>query len=776
MARIEKDFAFIEPELTILNGEYFEVASYVRKEFQVPPKIKRAVLYITALGVFKAYLNGKELDQAFLLPGFTNYHKRLQYKSYDVTEMLAQKDNALGVVVGNGWYRGNLGAFNVHNVYGNKIKLAVRLEIVTETQTIAISTDPTWKATQEGPIRDNDLKSLEVVDMRTDLGNWSCPGYDDRNWHCCKESSYDGELVEFEGAEVTEHEKLTPKAIQTPNGEIVLDFGQNHTGHIQFQVNGISGQEICLEMGEVLDENGNFTVNNVAGLSKSGKLPFQTFRCVLRDGFQICKPLFLTCGYRYVKVTNWPGAIDLKDFCSYALYSDIREIGKFSCSDERINRFVSNVNWSRKSNFVDIPTDCPTRERAGWTGDINVFAQAACYTTDPRAFLKKWYHDVLSMQLDNGAIPYIAPMIPMPILKGIDETKLYSPAGWADVVCNLPMVIRDFFDDDSLIRENYQQIKAFVDHNLERAQKNHKLHFLKRKKHYKYILDTGYQFGEWLEPGSNMLSDTLKAFVYPDSEVATAWLYHSVKQLAEMATILGIKADQEKYTQKADCIRQAYCKEFVGRKGIVSKRQCKYVRPLYMKLISGEDAENAARKLNRMCVENGYKLATGFLTTYKLLQVLTEYGYQDTAYNVLLQKEYPGWMYEIEKGATTIWEDWMGIDKNGVPKNSLNHYAPGASLSWLYSHCAGIRSLSPGFERVQIKPVPGGDLQWVKASYQSIHGMIRSEWRVEGERFILETEVPAGIYCEIILPDGTHKEMKNGGIMVSECMYHHEKV
>lgn len=776
-------FKFVEPEQFVPEKNKLQPASYIRKKFKINTKIEKATLYTSGLGVYVPFINGKDVSTSMLMPGFTNYDKRVQFFSVDVTEFLQQGENVIAAVVGDGWYRGSLGAFSKRAFYGDKIKFAATLELTTEEGTVWIYTDEQTKASQDGPIRGNDLKTFEIVDMTRNFSKWNEVEYDDSKWHACVEAKYDGQVIAQQGENISEHESFVPTVIKTPNGETILDFGQNMSGHVVFTVSGAEGTKVVLEMGETLDENGNFTIKNLVavetkdneketiieeGMEIPNNILGQTLVYYLKEGTQTYKSQFLISGFRFVKLTNWPEEIKAENFTALAVYGDLSYSGVFRCSNEKINRLVGNVRWSQKSNFIDIPTDCPTRERAGWTGDVNVYSETACYLADTRRFLTKWLQDFVELQKEDGSLPFIVPEIPM-FTDGVDMQNLpYSSAGWSDALLNVPLVLYRFYGEKDAIELVYEAAKKYVAFNTKRAAEKHKLHFYKLGKHYKYILDTGYHWGEWLEPGTSMMQASVRALAFPDAEVATAWFYHSVKQLSEMAEILGKTEESEQYTQLAQEIKEAYKKEFLKFGTVNSKRQCRYVRPVYMGLVEEKQARKIVRKLEKKCQKNQFKIGTGFLTTYQILQVLTDYGYKETAYKMLTQTDCPGWMYEVDKGATTIWENWMGIDENGLPKDSQNHYAMGASVSWLFSRIAGITPAQPGFSKVKIQPTIVEDLNWVNATYRCAHGDITVKWEIKNHIFELDVMLPVDVSADIVMPDNTTHSISNSAHLSCE--------
>ncbi len=755
-------FHFIEPEIQKFKIKEQQPASYLRKSFQVKKDFLSVRIYMTALGVYKGYFNGKELDRQLLLPGFTNYHKRLQYQEYDVTEHATEGENVVGAILGDGWYRGSLGPFNKRNLFGEKTKFACTIIIQYATGEETIYTDKNWKATQSGAISYNDIKIAEWVDMRNELTGWNAPGYRDDGWHGCLKAIYEGNVIPQEGEKLLEQERFTPKVLRTPDGSTVLDFGQNLAGHVEFTVTGRAGTQVSLLMGEALDEKGNFTIKNMGmpGDRPGFYVLGQVLHYTLKEGTQTYKSMFLVSGYQYVKLENWPEEVRPENFVSIAVYSDLAFKGKFECSNPLVNKLLQNVIWSEKSNMVDIPTDCPQRERLGWTGDMSIFMETANYLSDTRRFLGKWMNDFISSQEEDGGLPVIIPRVPM-VGGGM------NCAGWSDAIANIPMEQYRFYGDLELVTRAYEAAKRYVEFTRRRAKKKHPFNMLKPSAYHQYVVDTGFNYGEWLEPGDSNLLGSLKAKYCPDAEVATAWFFHTTKQLAEMAKLLGREEDTLEYTALAKKIKASYRIEFIKDGKIDASRQCKYIRPIYMGLVEADEVAEAAKRLNQMCIENDYKIGTGFLTTYQILPVLTECGYSETAYKMLENEKCPGWLYEVAKGATTIWENWFGISEEGVPSASLNHFAPGAVAAWLFAYCAGIRPAKPGFSEIEIRPVPGGTFTYARAEYDSIVGTIISDWRIEksgGEKiFHLHTEVPNGIPTRVIMPDGSEYETTTGG-------------
>lgn len=830
-----------------LEGEIDEKeerpASYIRKAFVIGRGVKHAELSMTALGVYEGYVNGIRLGEQVLTPGYTDYHFRVQYQSYDVTDKLVQGENVIAALVGDGWYRGCIGIGSNRNSYGSKTKFACCLYISYEDGgEEVICTDESWRVCQNGALRENNIKTIERFDARKELSGWNLPGYtypgiphqtrfaladsaspsasqghalrdalghtlsDSQNslvqgtsaagdsdvgdgaiWYRAYPASYEGNVVPQEGELVLEHEHFMPTVLHTPDGNTVLDMGQNFAGYVRFKVAGPAGHMVALTMGEVLDENGNFTMKNLAAegagiisgevgqrleyvlsggnASKQGALELECPEGeAMRDVDRMSakrttreeyKPHFLVSGFRYVLVENWPEEVKAENFTGIAVYSDIPFVGTFTCSNPLVNQLVENVRWSQKGNFVDIPADCPTRERSGWTADMAVFCETACYLSNPRKFLKKWLQDYKAEQGEDGNLPYVVPAAGKTM-------RQRGCMGWSTAIAQISLILYRFYGEKEDLEDVYECVKKFVEFNVKRAKERNPFFFFKRGAHRKYIIETGFHYGEWVEPGRAMYQDFFKDLLYPDTEVTTAWFHELVMQLVEMAEILGKTEDVQTYTKLAGHIYDAYQKEFIKNDEVHSKRMCRYVRPLAMHLVSEPQAKRIARQLNEMCVKNEYRIGTGFLTTWQILQTLTETGYVDTAYCMLENEAQPGWLFAVTKGATTTWENWYGLTEEGVPVDSHNHFAPGAVVAWLFSHCAGIRPMEPGFGKVQIRPVPGGTFTHADCSYESVKGRIVSKWKRDGGTFWLHVEIPDGVAAEVVLPNGERHELCKG--------------
>lgn len=756
---------FIELEKEI-DPNIQQPASYVRHCFFVKKKVLKAQMIMSALGTYVGYFNGKRLGNQQLTPGYTDYSYRVQYQEYDIASEILQGENVIGAIVGDGWYRGCIDIGSNRNCYGTKIKLLCYLTIEYEDGTSEIiHTDENWHVSQDGALRENNLKTIERYDASKEMNGWTSPGFHETEgkWHTAYKSSYQGEVILQQGELLLEQERFKPEILHTPDGNLVLDMGQNFAGYVRFTVTGAAGTKITLTMGEVLDENGNFTMKNLVaeGASAISGEVGQKLEYTLKEGTQTFQPIFLNSGFRYVLLENWPEEAVRDNFEGIAVYSNIPMNGDFHCSNELINQLVRNVRWSQKSNFVDIPGDCPTRERSGWTADISVFSETACYLSNPRKFLKKWLQDYKYEQTEDGNLPYVVPCAGK-------NKRQRGCLGWSNAIANISLMLYRFYGEKEDLADVYDCVKRFMDFNIERAKERNPFFFFKFGKHRKYIVETGFHYGEWLEPGNAMYKDFIKDLFYPDTEVTTAWFFTTAMQLSAMAKILGKSKDEEKYAQLGKEIYSAYHKEFLKDGMVHSKRHCRYVRPIAHRLVNEAEKDKIAARLNELCIENEYKIGTGFLTTWQVLKVLTECGYADTAYKMLENTKQPGWLYAVTKGATTTWENWYGINENNVPVDSHNHFAPGAVVAWLFAYCAGIQPAKPGFKKIRIAPIPGGTLTHVSCTYESIQGKIKVNWKREKEKFMLEVSLPEQVMTEIVLPDGEVLEVK-GGFHKLEC-------
>ena len=730
---------WINPELEC-DPQVHKPASYLKTSFKVEKK-GVARLYVTAHGLYEVHINGRRVGDFVLAPGTYDYGKHIAYQTYDVTDLVQEGENEVQVTLGDGWYRSCSGVDGDRNLYGEDVALYFQLEV--DGKPVCIS-DENWLASQNGPIRENDMQQGEVVDASleeiTDYHAVKVENYEITNL-CCSNSVHIVEKEHFEGEIIT-----------TPNGETVIDYGQNMAGYIHFELNAHAGQKIILTHGESLDENGNFTAENFQDRKRhkeGGTNQKVTYIC--KEGKNEYKTKFSIWGFRYAKVET---DIDLTDatFTAIAVYSDMPELGTFECSNKAVNQLVKNSIWSQKSNFCDVPTDCPTRERAAWTGDMGVFAETGITLMDCYPVIRKWLGECRLAQHEDGKVSNIAPRNNVPsFFSGL----LAGSVGWGDASIIVPYTLYKRYGDVRILEENYEMMQkwyAFLEKRAKEKPMN-PLKRLKKNPYRNYTIETGIDYGEWCEPDVESTS----AMRTPQGKVATAYFAYSGKLMAEIAKVLGKDADAKHYEETSEKAKQAF--RFIATKDgkIESDRQAEYIRAIAFDLLEDEEKKQAAADLNQLVVQKDYHLNTGFLSTPLLCPILAEYGYLETAYKLLLQDTSPSWLYAVKKGATTIWEEWDGINEKGEVKASLNHYSKGAITGWLFSGVCGIR-LENG--KLTIQPQPDKVLEYAKATYQSPVGEIVSAWKYEGDELHVDVQVP--VDATIVLPDGKRLEVEAG--------------
>ena len=738
-----------------------------RKDFHTDKPIQRARLYASACGLYELRLNGQKVGDGVLLPGNTDIRKRIQYQSFDVTSLLAEA-NCLTAELADGWYRGSVGAFGPRNVYGRQTKLLVQLEIVYADGTMEyILSDESWDWSNDGPIRFADLEDGEIVDARME------PGYNGK----ANLSDTRGLPVPTASDNVLPktHERFPAKLIVTPSGQRVLDFGQNLAGFVAFTVQGKPGRTMKLRLGEVLDEKGEFTQSNmqeikpvkeytrlteilfVTGMGKfyrgeTQPSPLQEIRFTCSGGIDRYQSKFMIAGFRYALIDT---EIDFKpeDFESVAVYSDMEHAGDFRCSHEGINQLLRNNRWSMKSNYCDVPTDCPTRERLAWTGDAQIYFNTGAYFMNIAPFMRKWLRDVKDGQLKNGKLPAVVPYNGSAMC--YDSTG--SSAGWQDAAILIPYRYWKRYGDEQQLRDSYDSMKAaamFMIQNTGHKDKK----AAKANPYNRYVYEKGMHLGEWLEPKE--FQEEISAKSRPSHpEECTAYLHYSMEHMAEVADFLGKKEDKALFREYADGAKKAYQWLFLCDGAPDTDRQAKLVRPLAFCLADGKRKEAVENRLAQAIVNREYKIATGFLSTPFLLGTLTDMGRADLAYKVLENEECPGWLYQVNHGATTNWESWEGFT-GYQGTGSYNHYSPGTVCQWLFDTVAGIRV--DGENHFVIAPIPGGTLSYAGGSYRSLYGEVKSRWEKTDSSVRFEIEIPANCTAEIRLPDGRTEKVCAG--------------
>lgn len=717
-----------------------------RKQISVDAEVKSARLYITACGLYEARLDGKKIGNFCLAPGHTDYRKRVQYQTYDVTEMLSQGGHSLTVQLADGWYRGSTGAWGIRNQYGTETKLMAQLEITyADGKQATIITDGSWDWSNDGPIRFADNKDGEVVNANRE------PSYSGK----AKVTSHTVIPTASNNVPVTEHEQFTPTVSKSPNGKWLLDFGQNIAGYISFRIQANEGQKLIFRFGELLDREGNLTLKNIQCVSKEKASPLQQIIYTCREGLNEYKTTFAVFGFQYAEVET---DIELQpeDVTAIAVYSDIEQTGFFECSNELLNRFVEATIWSTKSNSLDIPTDCPTRERHGWTGDAQIFFETANYLFDYAAFSKKYLKDVYDWQKKDGRLPQIAPY------GGVDfyMWTLNGSVGWSDAGILIPYRFWKLYGDKQILIDYYDRMKRYAGFMMNRCGK---LGLMAKPlgikgEAKKYAVNAGQSYGEWAEP-KEVYPNDWKDMVAPHPEVSTAYTSYVLGCMAEIAEELGHADDATMFHEYSDGCKKAYqAMAELSDYSLDTDRQARLVRPLAFDLLNEQQKEYARKRLVQALENYGWRLGTGFLSTPLILDVLAQYDL-DAAYRLLENEEMPGWLFMPKNGATTIWESWEGTQAQGGIA-SLNHYSKGAVCEWLFKTMCGIRI--DGENHFVIAPKPGGSLTHAKAVYHSIYGTVESGWEKTEEGYLSRISIPANTTATFILPEGEQVELEPG--------------
>ncbi len=723
---------WIDPEGKI-DPKQRQNASYLKKVFSVKT-LGRGRIYATAHGIYDVYLNGVHLDDKLLLPGASQYPGRLPLHTIDCTEALKEGENELIVTLGDGWYRGNRSARLRRNVFGKDVALFLQLEVGGKPICV---TDNSWAASQAGPLGLNDMMLGESYDAGKEITDWH--GVTVKNYAL-------DNLMYPESVPVRAQERFEARLITTPAGEQVLDFGVNIAGFVEMKLEGRAGQTITLIHGEVLDENGNFTIENYRTRGYTD-VKYQQVNYICRDGLNVYRPTKCYFGFRYVKVEGLE-AVDPENFTAVSIYSDMAQVGFFTCGDERVNQLYANALRSMKGNFVDVPTDCPTREKDGWSGDAQVFVHTAMYMMDCYDIFAKWLREFAWDQQKDGKLPSVAPRRDVPSKFSLSNF-LDGSVGWCDAITIIPAQLQTRYGDGRIGEEVYENMKRWVGYLLKLGKKSRKEHSCRVPKElWPYFVDHGFLWGEWLEPGQtdSYLPELLKT---GDPEVATAYLCVSAGLIADYAHQMGKTEDEEKYRMISLRARQAY--RFVATEDgkISGARQCRYVRPVAMDLLNREEKQAAVDALVQVVKDNGNRLNTGFLTTHYLCRTLSDWGHADTAYDLLLQEEMPSWLFSVKMGATSIWETWDAVRPDGTVRDSMNHYSEGAVAGWLFDSVCGIR-LENG--KITVCPCPDSRLGHAEAVYHSPLGKIVSRWEYEGDQVKYTVEIPCNTEAIIRLP------------------------
>lgn len=701
------------------------------KDFGLNGEVEKARLYVTGLGIYEAWINGEKVGDEFLAPFYNDYKKRVQYQTYDITESL-KEDNCIEIYLGNGWYKGRYGLAGNSNVYGSYMTALAELHVdYADGRHEVIKTDNTWKY-KGSDVEDSGIYDGEIINRQLwkDKENTVKPA-------CLVADIYPEDVDKFHPEErvsvpVRITEKLAVKEIlHTPAGETVLDFGQNFVGFVSVKADLPAGARICLQYGEVMQQD-NFYNDNYRGAV--GGMTY------VSDGkAEEVRVQFTFFGGRYVRVAGWPEEVALKAdyFEGCVVHSDIERTGFIETSDKDINQLFSNCLWGQRGNFLDVPTDCPQRnERMGWTGDAQVFSPTASYNMDTRAFFDKYMTDLRDAQIDlGGSVPNVAPMA---------DERMGGSSVWGDVATFMPMTMYQYFGDKEMLGNYYPLMKGWVDWINDRDQ----------ARGATYIFDHNFTFGDWLAL-DGMTEQSFKGST-DDVYVSTTYYYASAKKVAQAARILGYEEDVKIYEALAEKIKEAVFNEyFTGSGRLAIDSQTAYLIALNFGLYP--DKNRVTEGLAKRFDKDFHKLKGGFVGSTMMNRVLAENGFEEEAWNMLFNHEYPGWLHCVDLGATTIWERWNSVlddgSISGTGMNSLNHYSYGSVFEYVYRNIAGIAPTSPAFETVTFKPLVNWRMKYINCSYKSVSGTYVSNWKINEDGTIsMHFEVPFNCSAKAILP------------------------
>ncbi len=685
---------------------------FMRKSFDTKKSVAGAYVIATSLGIYSLYIDGVKVSN-ILAPEYTSYKKHLEYQTYDVTNILKEAgDHVIGGILADGWYTGKIGLMGIGEQYGHENGLYFQLRIVYEDGSVEeILSDDQVKVSM-GEYIYADLFVGEYVDLRRKQDVFSTD-FDDSAWDHVKILEVDRSIFRAQSVDPVQiYERIKPQLIRTPKGELVLDAGRNIAGYTCFSIDSEAGVEIGLEHSEMLDRDGNF-YQNIMGQNKN-----QKDRIITREGHTDYEPCFTFHGFRYVKVTGLSD-INPDDFTIIVISTPMDETGEFSCSDERLNRLQNNIMNSQRGNMLCIPTDCPQRERAGWTGDMEVYAPTAAFNMDVRSLLYRWLSDVRNDQLPDGQITNISPYIDSDkYVNGNPENPHKSSAGWGDAIVLVPYALYQAYGDIDVLKENYDSMKAWMDYVVSHAGDD--------------MTEWGqlFHFGDWLIPSiMAMEHNPLQTALRTKEEVALIYMAKTADCLGEIAQALMKEDDAEKYYALGRKARESFSNKYADENGIMRQQlQGPYVLAVHEHMLKGKQEQGAAEKLAALVEEAG-ALDTGFLSVPFLLETLCEIKRKDLAYRILFDDSKPGWLYALKFDATSVWENWAAVLPDGTrTDSSYNHFAFGCVGDFLYRRIGGIYREDTAYKKVRIDPDYECGLDYAKTSFDSVYGRISCEW------------------------------------------------
>lgn len=727
-----------EPYVTE-DDSHFPPAISFRKTFILSAAIRRATAHVTGLGAYQMFINGQRVGAHVLAPEWTDYRTRIQYQTFDVTDLVREGENAVGAWVGMGWYMSRLMLVG-RCAYGNTPRFLLRLDVELEDGSVeTVVTDDSWRSTHEGPIRLNDIYDGEDYDARLEMPGWDKPGFDDHTWKSVRTEELGSPALVWQPCEpIKVVQELRPVGLSSPSpGVYVFDLGQNMAGWCRVDAVGSAGESIKIRFAEMLNDDGTIYTENLRGARA-------TFNYTPKeDGRVAFEPHFTYFGFRYVEIEGLAVSPSLESVIGRVICSSSPDAGAFECSNEMLTQLSKNVYWSQRANLFGTTTDCPQRdERFGWTGDIQVFAQTAILNMDMGAFFSKFVKDLRDSQSDDGRFPDFAPH------PGDKNAGWTGAPGWGDVGTVVPWRQYENYADKRMIEEHFESAKRWVDY----------IHGMSPDLIWRE--GRGNNYNDWLN-GDSLIMDGWPrdgATVPPDI-LATAFFAHSTEIVARMAEVIGRRSDADYYAGLFENIKEAFSSSFVQPDGrMESDTQAAYALALNFNLLPHDLRPLAAKHMVEGLAKYNGHMSTGFLSSHRLMLELSRAGYIDEAYRLALLTDFPSWGMMIENGATTIWERWDGYVKGrgfqDAGMNSFNHWAFGAVSEWMWRSIIGLSpdEQQPGFKHFIIHPRPGGGLTWAKGTYESIRGTIRSSWRLSEEKFTLDVMVPPGTSATVYVP------------------------
>jgi len=731
-------------------------AAMFRKAFDLPEAALRATVYASALGLYELYLNGRRVGDHVLAPEWTNYRKRIQYQAYDVTPLLRPGENALAVMLGDGWYAGRIGLASIvpngptFGIYGQNPCLIAQLEMeFADGRFQCVGSDDTWKATLEGPIRRNDILDGETVDARRDMPGWDTSGFQDSDWKPVRLApGVTGQLVAQPNEPIRVTRELKPVERTEPKpGVLIYDFGQNMVGWVHLKAKARPGVTMILRHGEAINEDGTLYVANLRGAEQTDRYTFRGF------DLESFEPRFTYHGFRYVEVTGLPAAPALDDVVGRVIHSSSPQVGRFECSSALLNQLWQNILWTQRANLVSVPTDCPQRdERLGWMGDIQVFSQTACFNMDMAGFFTKWIRDVRDDQAGDGRYPDFAPHPFDP------DARFSGTPAWGDAGVVVPWRMYENYGDTRVLSEQFESAQRWIEYIRER---NPDLIWRHGRNN---------DYNDWLNGDTLDLEDWPRTGgAVPKEVLGTAFFAHSAKLVSRMALVIGREDDATRYGKLADDIKVAFCRAFLDEDGrLLGDTQAGYALALHFNLLPDSSREAATRHMVEGIARYKGHPSTGIQSTVRMMLALSGMGHHELACELAQSRSMPSWGYSMDQGATTIWERWdgwvagRGFQNPGM--NSLNHWALGAVGEWMVKTILGIQpdEEHPGYQRFAVRPGPGKGIAWARGEYESIRGTILVDWRLRGKEFELDLSIPANTTAIVHVPGKDVQEVQEG--------------